>query len=159
MIVISDSSSLIAVAAVGHLEVLRGLYGEVVVPHAVWTEVTARDRPGAADIRIATWIRVASVRNRALISDLPQRVGAGEGEAMVLAQELSADLLLIDERKARKTALQLGLPVTGIIGVLLEAKKAGLISAIKPILDQMEAVVAFRLKRSLYNAAVRAAGE
>lgn len=78
---------------------------------------------------------------------------------MVLAQELSADLLLIDERKARKTALQLGLPVTGIIGVLLEAKKAGLISAIKPILDQMEAVVAFRLKRSLYNAAVRAAGE
>lgn len=86
-------------------------------------------------------------------------MGPGEAEAIVLAQELAADILLIDERKARKTALQLGLPVTGILGVLLEAKKAGLVPAIKPILDQTEVVVAFRLKRSLYDAALRAAGE
>lgn len=159
MIVISDSSSLIAVAAVGHLEVLRGLYSEVIVPLAVWNEVTVPTRAGATDIRNAPWIRVAAVTNRSLINALPQPVGPGEGEAIVLAQELSADLLLIDERRARKTALQLGLRVTGVVGVLLEAKNAGLISAVKPILDQMEVVVAFRLKRSLYDAALRAAGE
>jgi predicted nucleic acid-binding protein len=159
LIVISDSSSLIAVAAVGHLEVLRGLYREVIVPPAVWSEVTAPNRPGAADIQNAGWIRVESVTNRSLISALPAPVGPGEAEAIVLAQELAADLLLIDERKARKTALLLGLPVTGVLGVLLEAKKAGLVPAIKPILDQMEAAVSFRLKRSLYDAALHAAGE
>ena len=159
MIVISDSSSLIAIAAVGHLEVLRGLYGEVIVPQAVWSEVTQPNRPGAAEIQGAAWIRVTSITDRSLINGLPHPVGVGEAEAIVLAQELRADLLLIDERRARKTALELGLPVTGLLGVLLEAKKAGLISALKPILDQMEAVVAFRLKRSLYEAALRAAGE
>lgn len=97
--------------------------------------------------------------NRSLISGLPRLVGAGEAEAIVLARELGADILLIDERRARKTALELGLPVTGLLGVLLEAKKAGLIPALKPILDQMEAIVAFRLKRSLYEATLRAAGE
>lgn len=159
MIVISDSSSLIAIAAVGQLGVLHGLYREVVVPRAVWSEVTAPNRPGATEIQNAGWIRVASVAERSSIGVLPQPLGPGEGEAIVLAQELSADLLLIDERRARKIALQLGLPVTGVVGVMLEAKKAGLISAIKPILDQMEAAVAFRLKRSLYDAALRAAGE
>lgn len=159
MIVVSDSSSLIALAAAGQLEVLRGLYSEVIVPQAVWSEVTAPNRPGATDLQDANWIRVESVKNRSLISTLPQPVGPGEGEAIVLAQELSADLLLIDERRARKIAMQLGLPVTGVVGVLLEAKKAGLISAVKPILDRMEVVVAFRLKRSLYDAALRAAGE
>jgi predicted nucleic acid-binding protein len=159
LIVISDSSSLIAISAVGHLDVLRGLYREVIVPPAVWSEVTGLNRPGAADIQTASWIRVESVANRASISTLPRPVGPGEAEAIVLAQELAADILLIDERKARKTALQLGLPVTGVLGVLLEAKKAGLVPAIKPILDQMEVVVAFRLKRSLYDAALQAAGE
>jgi uncharacterized protein len=159
LIVVSDSSSLIALAAVGHLEVLRGLYGEVIIPSAVWTEVTTPNRPGAADIQGAVWIRVASVTNRSLIDGLPRPVGVGEAEAIALAQELGADILLIDERRARKTALELGLPVTGLLGVLLEAKKAGLISALKPILDRMEAVVAFRLKRALYDATLRAAGE
>jgi predicted nucleic acid-binding protein len=159
LIVISDSSSLIAIAAVGHLEVLRGLYRQVIVPQAVWSEITRPNRPGAADIQSADWIAVFSVTNRALISGLPRPVGLGEAEAIVLAQELGADILLIDERRARKTAVELGLPVTGLLGVLLEAKRAGLITALKPILDQMEAVVAFRLKRSLYDATLRVAGE
>lgn len=159
MIVISDSSSLIAIGAVGHLDVLRSLYREVVVPQAVWNEVTSPNRPGAADIGQAGWIRVVAVSNRAVINQLTRPVGAGEAEAIALAIQLNADVLLIDERRARKVAIELGLPVTGILGVLLEAKSQGLIAAVKPILDQMEATVAFRLKRSLYDATLRAAGE
>jgi uncharacterized protein len=159
LIVISDSSSLIAIAAVGHLELLRTLYGEVVVPTAVWNEVTAPNRPGARDLVNTEWIRAVPVSNRTVIGQLSTPVGQGEAEAIALAMELGADVLLIDERRARKLALGLGLPVTGVLGVLLESKKKGLIPAIKPILDQMETAVAFRLKRSLYEAALRAAGE
>jgi predicted nucleic acid-binding protein len=159
LIVISDSSSLIAIAAVGHLELLRTLYGEVVVPTAVWNEVTAPNRPGAGDLVNTDWIRAVPVSNRIAIGQLSTPVGQGEAEAIALAMELGADVLLIDERRARKLALGLGLPVTGVLGVLLESKKKGFIPAIKPILDQMETAVAFRLKRSLYEAALRAAGE
>ncbi|HST58241.1 MAG TPA: DUF3368 domain-containing protein [Longimicrobium sp.] len=159
MIVISDSSSLIAIGAVGQLELLRSLYGEVIVPPAVWNEVTTPNRPGANAVKQASWIRVVPVSNPMAAGQLPSPVGRGEAEAIALAIELSADVLLIDERRARKAALGLGLPVTGVLGLLLEAKKRGSISAIKPILDQMETTVAFRLKRSLYDAALRAAGE
>lgn len=159
MIVISDSSSLIAIGAVGHLDVLRSLYREVAVPQAVWNEVTSPNRPGAVAIGQAEWIRVVPVSNRSVINQLTRPVGAGEAEAIALAIQLNADVLLIDERRARKVAVELGLPVTGILGVLLEAKSQGLIAAVKPILDQMEATVAFRLKRSLYDATLRAAGE
>jgi uncharacterized protein len=158
LIVISDSSSLIAIAAVGHLDLLRSMYGEVIIPPAVWNEVTKANRPGVSDLVQSDWIRVVAVSNPAGIV-FPSPVGRGEAEAIGLAVELRADLLLIDERRARKAALGLGLPVTGVLGVLLEAKKNGAIPAIKPILDQMAFVVAFRLKRSLYDAVLHAAGE
>lgn len=159
MIVVSDSSSLIALSAAAHLDLLRRLYDEVVVPEAVWKESTMAHRPGAAAIRQADWIRIVPVANRAMIARLPRKVGPGESEAIVLAMELDADVLLIDERRARKAALELGLPVTGILGVLLESKKRGLISAVKPVLDHLEAAVAFRLKRALYESVLREAGE
>jgi predicted nucleic acid-binding protein len=159
LIVISDSSSLIAMGAVGQLDLLRTLFGEVIVPQAVWNEVTTPGRAGARSVQDAEWIRVVRVSNRTIIGPLPGTVGPGEAEAMMLAVELSADVLLLDERRARKIALGLGLPVTGVLGVLLEAKRKRLITAVKPVLDQMEVAVAFRLKRSLYEAALRAAGE
>lgn len=90
---------------------------------------------------------------------MPSPLGRGEAEAIALALELGADVLLIDERKARKAALGLGVPVTGVLGFLLEAKKKGAIPAIKPLLDQMEVAVGFRIKRSLYDAVLQAAGE
>ncbi len=158
MIVISDSSSLIAIAAVGHLDLLRTMYEEVIVPPAVWNEVSLPNRPGGDDLVRAEWIRVVPPSHPNVIG-FPSPVGPGEAEAIALAVELAADVLLIDERRARKAALGLGLPVTGVLGVLLEAKKKGAISAIKPILDQMELMVGFRIKRSLYEAALRAAGE
>lgn len=158
MIVVSDSSSLIAIAAVGHLDLLLRMYGEVIVPPAVWSEVTQPNRPGAGDLLRAGWIRVTPPSQPIAIG-FPSPVGPGEAEAIALALELAADVLLVDERRARKAALGLGLPVTGVLGLLLEAKKNGAIAAIKPILDQMERTVAFRIKRSLYDAALRAAGE
>lgn len=158
MIVVSDSSSLIAIAAVGHLDLLGRLYGEVIVPPAVWNEVTTPNRPGAGAVAQAGWIRVVPPSNPGALG-FPSPVGPGEAEAIALAVELAADVLLIDERRARKAALGLGLPVTGVLGVLLEAKSRGAIPAVKPILDQMELAVAFRIKRALYDAVLRAAGE
>jgi predicted nucleic acid-binding protein len=145
--------------SVGRLSLLVTLYGEVLVPQAVWSEVVRDGRPGAPEVASATWIRAVPVVNRLRVAELLKHVGPGEAEAIALAEESPAEVLLINERRARKIALDLGLPITGVLGVLLEAKQKGLIPAIKPVLDDMTSTVAFRIKRKLYEAALRSAGE
>ncbi|HEY7771460.1 DUF3368 domain-containing protein [Longimicrobium sp.] len=159
MIVVSDSSTLIAMGSVGRISLLATLYGEVLVPQAVWSEVVRDGRPGAREVASATWIRAVPVVNRLCVAELLKQVGPGEAEAISLAQESHAEVLLIDERRARRIAIDLGLPITGVLGVLLEAKQKGLIPALKPVLDEMTSTVAFRIKRRLYEAALRDAGE
>lgn len=86
-----------------------------------------------------------------------QRLDQGESEAIVLAQELGATLL-IDERKARTIAAALGIPLTGTVGVLLEAKRSGIVSQIQPLLDNM-LLAGVRLSTRLYDNALKLAGE
>ncbi len=83
----------------------------------------------------------------------------GEAEAIALAVETRADALLLDERRARRVAGSLGVPVTGVLAVLVLAKTQGLVPAVGPIIDRMSAAVAFRISPSLYDATLRAAGE
>jgi predicted nucleic acid-binding protein len=158
VIVVSDASCLIALSAVGELQILRALHGEVIVPPAVWGEVSTPNRPGWHELRAAEWIRVVLLSSP-IGTQLTTPVGPGEAEAIALAVELGADVLLVDERRARKVAISLGIPVMGVLGILLEAKARGLIASVKVILDAMEAIVAFRLKKALYDATLRAAGE
>ena len=159
MIVVSDSSPLIALAAVRQLALLSSLYGDVIVPPTVWAEVTRAGRPGVAEILASNWIRVVPVSNLTLLNNVSAEVDAGEAEAITLAHELNADALLLDERRARRTATRLGIPLTGVLTVLVTAKSMGLVPTIKPILDDMALLVNFRLKSSLYDATLKAAGE
>jgi predicted nucleic acid-binding protein len=115
VIVVSDSSPLIAMGSVGRISLLTTLYGEVLVPQGVWNEVVMDGRPGAREIASATWIRAVPVVNRPRVAELLKRVGPGEAEAISLAEESHADVLLIDERRARKIAVELGLPITGVL--------------------------------------------
>lgn len=107
MIVVSDASPLVALSAVGKLDLLPTLYGEVVVPPAVYREAVtdAVGQPGQADRAAATWLRVEALTDRTLLDTFAGKLDAGEAEAIALAVQLSADLLLVDERKARKIAL------------------------------------------------------
>jgi len=126
MIFVSNASPLVNLARIGRLELLRDLFGEMCVPDAVWEEVVVagEGQPGAQLLAQARWVVRRQVQNRSLVQALRQELDAGEAEAIVLALELKADLLLMDERLGRETAQHLGLKPTGVIGVLIEAKRS-----------------------------------
>lgn len=130
MLVVADSSPLIALCRIGRLELLRELFGRLILPDAVWREVIEShpEKTGAAEIITASWIERRLVSDTPLVSLLQQDLGAGESEAIVLARELKSDVLLIDERRGRAAAKRLGLTCTGLVGVLLEARRCGILS-------------------------------
>jgi len=93
------------------------------------------------------------------VQALQQELDAGEAEAIVLALETRAELLLMDEHLGRETARHLGLRHTGLIGVLIEAKRKGLISKVKPHLDALRDVAGFRVSDALYRRVLQDEGE
>lgn len=161
MIVVSDTSPLIAFAAVGHLDLLRNLYGEVVLPEAVHRELLAggADAPGSASIDSAGWLQVRSLTDRSRAIALGTELDEGEAEAIALAVELGADLLLVDEHRGRMVAGRLGVRVAGVLGVLIEAKRGSLLTDVRPVLDALVTVAGFRVGEALYARVLEAAGE
>jgi len=150
--VVSDSSALINLARIGKLALLRDLYVEVHIPEAVWEEavVQGEGQAGANEIKAAPWVKAHRVKNSELVKALRQDLDAGEAEAIALALETHAERLLMDERLGRDTARHLGLRFTGLIGVLVEAKRKRLIPTIKAELDALRDVAGFRIADELY---------
>ena len=135
--IVSNTSPIINLACIGRLELLPALFGEIIIPDAVFHEIAVADpnAPGASDVRTAPWIRRRPVVNRPLAASLRLELDPGEAEAIACAVEANAKLLLIDERRGRLVALRLGLATTGLMGLLLLARKKGLIESIRPLLD------------------------
>jgi uncharacterized protein len=143
------------------LSLLQQLFSELHVPWAVWNEVVVEggSQPGAAAVQRAAWIRQSAVKNAPLLLSLSQELGAGEAEAIVLAQELPADLLILDERHAREKARRLGIKLTGVFGVLVEAKSRGLLTAVKPVIDDLQKIAGFHSSAALVANVLTQAGE
>jgi len=123
-LVVSDSSTLIHLAAIDRLALLEKLFGHVTVPEAVWREVVEQGegRAGAIEVqqaREAGWIEVIALGNTALLRLLSRDLDDGESEVIALGVERQAELVLLDESDARETADLYGLPKTGIIGLLI----------------------------------------
>ncbi len=127
LLVISNSSVIIALTHVCFLDLLEKLFREIIIPEAVWQEVTVEGKPGSEKIRETDFIHVRKVRNKGLASLLREFVDEGEAEAIALTLEANADLLLVDDRDARNLAKKLGLEVMGTLGVIALAKYNGLI--------------------------------
>lgn len=159
--VVSDASALINLARIGELDLLRRLYGELLIPEAVWREVVVEGagQPGAEEVGAASWIETRDVANENLVRALRQDLDAGEAEAIALALEVGADLLLMDERLGRETARYLGVRYVGLIGVLVVAKRSGVIDAIKSRLDRLREGAGFRVSDALYARVLRDEGE
>jgi predicted nucleic acid-binding protein len=137
--VIVNSTPLIALCKVNQLELLRELYTEITIPEAVFQEVTAKnDSVKRKILENGAWIHVQSVSDTIDRRMYKAKLHDGEVEVMILAQEIKADLVIIDDNAARKTAVYLGLPLTGTVGVLLRAKAEGLVPKVMPIVDSME---------------------
>lgn len=160
MTVVSDVPPLISLAAFGQLDLLRQLYGTMLIPAAAHREVLrpGEMRPGEDDLRGATWIVLEPVENAVLAEALRLELGAGEAEAIAFAVEQQADLLLMDECRGRAAAAWLGMNVVGVLGAVVEAKHKGLISHVAPVIDRLRES-GFRAGSKLYQHVLWAAGE
>lgn len=137
-LVVVNATPIIALALIDKLEVLHVLYDRVIIPSAVQAEVYAGGTAGIGvrELREAAWVEVISLQDPSranLIADL----APGEAEVIALAQERNADLVIIDERLARRHAERLDMRLTGTLGILLRAKQRGMVEAVAPLIEQL----------------------
>jgi predicted nucleic acid-binding protein len=136
--VIVNNTPLVTFWAIGRLDILRSLFDEILIPVAVRDEFLATEKESRRrTLREESWIRVVEVQNSRRIQSFVG-LDAGETEVLVLAEEQDASLILIDERKARRFAERMGLPISGTLGILLLAKEEKVISAIAPVLRKIQ---------------------
>lgn len=157
MILIADASALIALATCDSLALLEVIFGNVLVPEAVFSEVTTVDKPQSARLRSYLHGKVRAVDMQRYVY-LDAFADAGETQAMLLYKEVAADYLLIDDRRGRKVAKINQIKTVGSLGVLLQAKRIGLIPRVAPLLEQIAASSVF-MSENLIQAVLELAGE
>ena len=161
MIVVSNTSPLTNLAAVGQFDLLRRLYLEMHIAAAVWDELNAGGKPwpGSKEVASVDWVYRHPVKNQLLVTALMRDLDRGEAETIGLALEMGADIILLDEREGRHMARRFGLRPLGVIGILLEAKRKGFIDCIQTYLDGLRETAGFWINASLYDAVLKMAGE
>ena len=154
-IVIVNSTPIISLREIGLLDVLEKLYKTITIPEAVRKEVTVRNPKSLVGY---DWIHVQQITNKTAKETFSSALHDGEVEVMLLAKEIGANLVIIDDGLARKHAKYLGLKITGTIGVLLRAKQDGIIKDLRPYLNEMIRY-GFYVSENVYQEVVRLAGE
>lgn len=161
MIVVSNTSPIFYLSVIGQLDLLRQLYDEIAIPTIVYNEITHVGNTDASARVVPTlsWIKTQSATDRAFVNTLRTELDPGEAEAIALAVELNADRLLMDERLGRAAAMRVGLQVTGVLGILIAAKRNNSIQEVKPLLDALIEQVSFWIDAQLYVEVLQAVGE
>jgi uncharacterized protein len=159
MKIVADSGPIISFARAGRLDLLKQVTNELTIPDAVFEEIVAggADRPGAEEVKQGSWIKRTTVQDRFLLESMSGRLSQGESEAILLAKQLGASLL-VDELEARKEASRLGIDYFGSLRIIKEAKDSGLIAKAKPVLDDLIASSTY-VDDSLYQRFLREMGE
>ena len=158
-IVVSNTTPLIALAWLKRLDLLPALFTAVHIPEAVRDEIKSKPQaPGAAELEASGWLVVTPVTNPLAVELLLDQLDLGESQAIVLAHELHADLLLMDERRGRRRALQSGLTVVGTLGILIEAHEQNLVGPLRPMLDLLRKLP-FHMSDALYSEVLSRVGE
>lgn len=148
-IVVSDTSCFIALSKIKELQILQKLYGRII------TTPTVVDEFGE---HLPEWIQVQPPKDLQKQQLLELQVDRGEASAVILALELEADLIILDDYKARLSAEKLGMNITGTLGVIIRAKKAGILHSIQPLIDKLRKTD-FRVSEELLIEALKIAGE
>ena len=160
---VSNTSPISNLAIIGRLDLLESQFSVVSIPAAVADELAAHPDPVArAAIQTAIggqWIKTAIPRTSTLLGILLSSLHKGEAEAIALAIDLNADIVIIDEQEARQTAKQAGLSVIGVLGVLLRAKRAGKIHAVRPEIQALRNKARFFIAPALEAKVLASAGE
>ncbi|HEY9744346.1 MAG TPA: DUF3368 domain-containing protein [Coleofasciculaceae cyanobacterium] len=160
MTVVCNATPLINFAVINRLDVLQAIFGQILIPQAVYDETTGLGFPGSQAVLQAIasgWLQVRPVSTMA--SAIPPELDDGEREAIALALETGEQRILLDEREARQIAQSLGLQVIGTLGILLLAKNQQIIPQVQPLLDAMIDSAQYWVSAALYQQVLRQAGE
>lgn len=150
-LVVSNSSPLIALAQIDQLDLLQALFVSLLVPPAVVRETVPT-------VTLPTWVTERALTQPIGALMLSSSLGPGESEVISLGLEIGAQWVILDDRPARRLAQSLGLPVIGTLGVLLAAKRRGLLDALRPELDGL-IKFGFFIAPDLYEQILADAGE
>ena len=156
---IADSGPLICLARINQLDLLPRLFANILVPPEVWNEVTARGQghPGAYEVSQVTWLSIQAPDPQ-LVKPLSILVDAGEAQAIALAQTTDDCTLLLDDARARKIAQRLDIKQIGTIGLMLRAKRRGLVETIRPHIDALVENGIY-IRKELIDGVLKEAGE
>ena len=158
--VIVNSTPIILLSNINQLELLKQLYETITIPQAIYDEVTAKPDSACQNLKNHfDWIKVEKIRNPIQKKMYEAKLHDGEVEVMILAQEEpKADLVILDDNSAKKTAKFLELSVTGTLGVLVKAKQLNYIEKVKPLMDALIAN-GFFVTQNVYSMVLEQAGE
>ncbi len=160
MIVVADTSPITALLHIKQISLLKILYKQVFIPATVAAELNTLISFGydLSFLKEEDYI-IREALNKVFIEKLNKHLDLGEAEAIALAKELNADLLLIDEKLGKQYAEVEHITCKGVVGILIEAKLKGLIPQIKPLLDDLVNNLKFRLSDKIYKLALQKANE
>ena len=161
MIVISDTSPIRGLISIDRIELLHKIFYYVNIPEAVRNELlqinTLKDQ--ITFFLNQSWVSIKKITEEKKLEHLLKYLDRGESEAIILAKEIGADLLLIDESKGRKIAKSLNVDTLGLIGVLVIAKRKGFITDVKPHLDLLINKTGFWIGQKFYNEVLKSVNE
>lgn len=163
LLIVSDTSALSALAQMGWLDWLRERWQRVAVPEAVWLELASiGDDAGWESLLTAKnegWLSIHTASDRSLVARLSRNLDGGESEAIALAVELHANALLIDEMDGREAAKKLGLETTGTLGIVIWAKRQGLVLSADQAVEALVRRTRFFISEAVREQVRRLAGE
>jgi uncharacterized protein len=158
VIVVSNSSCLIGLSRIKMLNLLKELFGKIFISQEVYKDVVlkGKGRPGAKEVEKAKgeWIEVRGVKGKLAVEVLLTELDPGEAETIILASEINASLVIIDEEKGASVATITGLKVIGTVGILILANKIGKLDSLKGALDQLKKNK-FRISDEVYQMVLR----
>ena len=161
MIVVANTTPLIGLATIQRFELLNQLFGEIHIAQAVYDEAVVRGREeGGAKIEVSTasWIKIVRVQDRLAVDVLLDELDLGEAETIVLAREVGADWVIMDEKKGRRKLAELKLNKIGTLGLLLKAKQVGFLSSIRSDVEQLRKQ-GFSISQDVIDSVLRQANE
>jgi len=153
MIVVSDTTAISGLIQVGRVELLRQMFGEVHVPAAV------RDELLHSHHALPAFLQIDTVADRLEVARLEHELDLGEAEAIVLAKELRADVLLMDEKIGRRVAQREGVPIIGLMGILVAGKQRGFVPSVRVVVGELESKAGFRVSTRVKQMVFNQAGE
>ncbi len=160
-LIISNTTPLINFAEIGRMDVLEALFGTITIPPAVAAELTAKASlfPAAALVPGQSGIRLKPAADRLLVNGFAGRVHPGEAECLALAMEHPSSFLLLDDLAARELASSNQLLFTGTLGCLVQARRQGILPAIRPLIEELRIKARFWISDALEKRVLSDAGE